>query len=85
MAIMATATVQRTKLKSLILLTLALSSLTDAAEFRLTPALKLEGTYTDNIELGQSDKTSSFVNQFGVTLDQDYKSKVLEFEVDLYS
>ena len=85
MATTAMATVHKTKLCCIFIGTIALNFCADAAEFRLKPALKLESTYTDNVELTKTEKTSSVVTQVGVVLNEVYNSKVLEFEIDLYS
>ncbi len=50
-----------------------------AGEWRFDPNLGFTETYTDNIELTQLDKQSSFVSQFIIGADAKFTSKKLQF------
>lgn len=59
---------------TLIFFTVPLS--TFAGEFRLTPKLALDETFSDNVDLTSSATTSSFVTQTVAGLDAEYKSSL---------
>ena len=46
-----------------------------AGDWQLKSSVNLDETYSDNIELSQTDKTSGLVTQAGVSLGADYKAQ----------
>lgn len=58
---------------------LFLSASALAGEWQFHPSLGLTETYTDNIELNQSDKQSSLVSQFIIGAAANFSSKKLQF------
>ena len=79
MATTVTGTVLNKSLIAIAISSLAMNSI--AGEFNLTPSLKIEGTYTDNVELTEHNKKDSFVTQVGVLLDAEYASQYANFSL----
>jgi len=79
MATTVTGTVLNKSLIAIAISSLAINSV--AGEFSLTPSLKVEGTYTDNVELTEQNKKDSFVTQLGVLLDAQYNSQYANFSL----
>ena len=50
-----------------------------AGDWQLKSSLKLDETYSDNLELSQTDKTTGLVSQLGVNLGADYKAQNASF------
>lgn len=79
MAIMATDTVKKNKVA--VAITLCLAALPSiAGEWQFTPRLSLDETYSDNVELNQTNEISSLVSQAAVSLDSSYKTRLLNFD-----
>jgi len=51
-----------------------------AGDWQFTPALIIDETYSDNVELTVTDEISSLVSQTGISIDNQYKSQYLEFD-----
>ncbi|MDO6425477.1 TIGR03016 family PEP-CTERM system-associated outer membrane protein [Thalassotalea sp. 1_MG-2023] len=79
MAIMATDTVKKNKLA--VAITLCLAALPSVAgDWQFTPTLSLDETYSDNVELNQTNEISSLVSQAAVSLNSTYKTRLLNFD-----
>jgi uncharacterized protein (PEP-CTERM system associated) len=81
MAIMAMGTTQ--KHKPLYLLTLlAITSLASTAgEWKFTPALTVDETYSDNVSRTKTNETSSLVSQLGANISTSYQAKYTSFNL----
>lgn len=78
MAIMATDTAQQISV-SVFCLTLFCSKFVFAGNWQFDPSIKLEETYTDNINLVRSNEQSSLVSQTGIVIDSTYQAQQLDF------
>ncbi len=85
MAIMAMATVQKNKRCALALAFSLTPAISFAGDWNFEPSLTLDGTYSDNITLDAIDKTSSFVTQAGVKIEEEYSSKNASLDFNLHS
>jgi len=80
MAIMVTGTVLN---KSLIALAISsISAISFGGELKLTPSAKIDGIYTDNVELVEQERTDSYVMQYGVLLDIEYEAQYANFKLE---
>jgi uncharacterized protein (PEP-CTERM system associated) len=84
MAIMDMAMAEKTskpqlKLHGFAIASLLLSVSSLAGEWEFNPSLGLTETYTNNVELNQTDKQSSLVSQFIIGADAIYSSRKLQF------
>ncbi len=80
MAIMATDTAQQISV-SVFCLTLFCSKLAFAGDWQFDPSIKLDETYTDNINLVRSNEKSSLVSQAGILIDTTYQAQQLDFNL----
>lgn len=78
MAIMAMGMAKVFNKNTIGVLVLLISNLSYAGEWKFSPNLGLDETYTDNVELTTLDPTASFVTQVIAGLDADYKSRMAE-------
>jgi len=87
MVIMATdmASTPRWKVNAFILLIANYSASLLAADLNLIPTLALDETFTDNVELTNTNKTSSFVSQIRAGLTSEYKSRLAELSLNANS
>ena len=84
MAIMAMATARKINYSRLANVISLLSCFTFASsamagEWQFVPSFGIEETYTDNVELANTDQTSSFVSQAILALNMDYQSRLANF------
>ncbi|WP_077338964.1 TIGR03016 family PEP-CTERM system-associated outer membrane protein [Pseudocolwellia agarivorans] len=84
MATMAMDMVRKHKyLLSIVLL--STHSLVQANEWTFDPAIKINETYSDNINFNNQNKNSTFVNQTGLSLSSTYIAQYASYNIDLES
>lgn len=81
MAIMAMDMVQKYKV-FLVTALLPISTLVYADEWTFEPSLKINETYSDNINFENTNKTSSLVNQTSLGLDSNYVNKDVTYNIN---
>ncbi|MDO6444961.1 TIGR03016 family PEP-CTERM system-associated outer membrane protein [Colwellia sp. 1_MG-2023] len=79
MAIMAMDTAKKTKIATFCIASV-FSHVVSAGEWQFNPSLLLDETFSDNIELTDTDKVSSLVSQTGINLSTSYESQLLTFD-----
>lgn len=82
MATMAMDMVQKHKL-SLITLFLLGSSLVSANEWTFEPSIKVNETYSDNVNFNDENKDSTFVNQTSLILNSTYRAQYVSYNLDV--
>jgi len=76
---MAMATVKNRLSQVAVFLSLAITGSVYAGDWNFTPNIKIDETYTDNIELSISNPISSYVTQTIVGLNTEYTSRIANF------
>ncbi|SET37333.1 TIGR03016 family PEP-CTERM system-associated outer membrane protein [Thalassotalea agarivorans] len=82
---MGTAITNKYLLKIIIIISSVFSCSTLGQEWRFTPGVTLDETWTDNVELTRYNRTQSLVGQYGVTLQETYQSQDIEFNFNSHS